>query len=134
MAGGWGVIILDTCALLWLVGTPEKLSQRARRAVSTMPLAVVAISAWEIALKTQSNKLHLPDGMVPTEFMAMALADFNIRELHMDAATFCAAAALPPIHRDPCDRMIVASAQRHRLPIVTADAIMPRYPAITVLW
>jgi PIN domain nuclease of toxin-antitoxin system len=99
-----------------------------------MPLAVVAISAWEIAMKTQSNKLHLPDDMHPAEFMAIALADFNIRELQMDAATFCAAAALPPIHRDPCDRMIVASAQRHRLPIVTADTVIPRYPGITVLW
>lgn len=42
--------------------------------------------------------------------------------------------ALPPIHADPCDRLIIATAQEQSLPIVTADTIIPRYPEIRVIW
>jgi PIN domain nuclease of toxin-antitoxin system len=42
--------------------------------------------------------------------------------------------ALPPVHRDPCDRMIVAAALRHRLAIVTADTTIPRYPQVQAIW
>lgn len=128
------MIILDTCAFLWLNVDPGRLSAKARRAVAVGPLAMVAISAWEIAIKVESGKLLLPGTMSPAEFVTMAMAHSDIHELSLDVATLCAAAALPRIHRDPCDRMIIAAAMRHEAPIVTADPLIGQYPGTKVIW
>lgn len=130
------MILLDTCALLWLVHDPAKLSKIAARAISSHGghLHVSSVSAWEIAIKVAAGKLELPPGLDAETWFLQVLEACRLQEIRPDAATFCRAVALPPIHRDPCDRIIVATAAIHRMSIVTADTIIPLYPSTKVLW
>ena len=130
------MILLDTCALLWLVHDPAKLSLAASRAILSHgdSLHVSSVSAWEIAIKASSGKLTLPKGLTPEAWFSQALTSYSIREIRPDAAIFCRAVALPPIHRDPCDRLIIATATTHRMSIITADSVMPLYVGTKVLW
>jgi len=130
------VILLDTCALLWLVHDPAKLSKTATKAVLAHggALHVSSVSAWEIAIKVAAGKLDLPAGMTAETWFNQAVADCGLLEIRPDAAIFCRAVALPPIHRDPCDRLLIATAAAHRLTLVTADRLIPQYPGIKVAW
>jgi PIN domain nuclease of toxin-antitoxin system len=130
------MIILDTCTLLWLVHDPERLTSPAREALRATAgcRAVSAASAWEIAIKSSAGKLRLPSAMTPAEWFLQACHEYGITELPVGAADFCRAVALPPIHRDPCDRLIVATALAHHARVVTADTTIPRYPGVTVVW
>ena len=128
------MVLLDTCALLWLAGDQGALSRAAVAAISSSKdgPAVSAISAFEIAIKHRQGKLELP--LPPEQWYAEALESHGIREIPVDGACSLAAAALPLIHRDPCDRFIIATALRYRLPIITADVTMPKYPNVRVVW
>lgn len=130
------MILLDTCALLWLVHHPATLSKAATRAILAHgnALHVSSVSAWEIAIKVAAGKLALPAGMTAEAWFSQSLAAYGITEIRPDATVFCRAVALPAIHRDPCDRLLVATAAAHRLAIVTADTIIPQYTAINVIW
>ena len=128
------MLLLDTCALLWLAGDQDSLSEAALAAISSPEegLAVCAISAFEIAVKHRQGKLELP--LPPDQWYPEALESHGIRELPVDGRCALAAASLPPIHRDPCDRFLIATAKIHRLPVVTADQTIPRYPGLRVIW
>jgi len=54
--------------------------------------------------------------------------------LPIDAATTCRSTELPPIHRDPCDRFLIATAQLAELLLITPDEMIRQYPALNVLW
>jgi PIN domain nuclease of toxin-antitoxin system len=130
------MILLDTCALLWLIHDPAKLSKAATRAIQAHDRSrhVSSVSAWEIAIKVAAGKLTLPAGMTTETWFSRALAAYGITEICPNGALFCRAVALPAIHRDPCDRLLVATAAAHRLAIVTADTIIPQYTIINVIW
>jgi PIN domain nuclease of toxin-antitoxin system len=119
-------MILDTCALLWLAEGGEHLSQSARDRIEKAPLVYVSsISAFEIAIKCRSGKLRLP---VPAHEWFDAVVnhhDLTVQPLDWDVCI--AAAELPPLHRDPCDRFIIATAKMRRLPVVTADTSFAAY-------
>jgi PIN domain nuclease of toxin-antitoxin system len=59
---------------------------------------------------------------------------YELREVPLDAAVACAAAALPPIHRDPFDRVIVALAQAHGFTVLTSDENIRKYAGVRTLW
>jgi PIN domain nuclease of toxin-antitoxin system len=126
--------LLDTCTLLWLAADQASLSGPAVAAIRSAKgnLAVCAISAFEIAVKHARKKLVLP--LPPDQWYAKALAAHGIREIPVDGRCALLAAVLPPIHRDPCDRFLIATATLHGLPIVTADANIARYPGVRVIW
>src|SRR5262249_2222582 len=124
-------VLLDTCALLALArGELPKGSARALRAASE---ACVSIgSPWEVAIKSASGKIRLAD---PPILWFLGLAErHDLRELPLDSHIACAAAALPLIHRDPFDRVLVALAQAHTLTILTSDKNIPKYPGVKTLW
>jgi PIN domain nuclease of toxin-antitoxin system len=58
----------------------------------------------------------------------------SLREIPLDVRTACAAAALPAIHRDPFDRVLVALAQAEQLTILTSDENIAKYPGVKILW
>jgi PIN domain nuclease of toxin-antitoxin system len=124
-------VLLDTCALLAL-GRGE-LPTNAAAALRAAPEAhVSAVCPWEIAIKVASLKLLLAE--TPASWF-LGLADrYHLREVALDARIACAAAALPRIHHDPFDRVIVALAQAQALTILTSDDDIPRYPGVTVIW
>ena len=130
------MIILDTCALVWLVDSPAELSGNAIEAIrkNSDATAVLPISAWEIALKVRNGSILMRHSISPYEWYREVLEDYSLIELPLDAKILCASARLDFIHRDPCDRMIIAAAIEHKSSVVTADQTFWKYPGVKVIW
>jgi PIN domain nuclease of toxin-antitoxin system len=118
--GGRGLIILDTCALLWLTHEKEKMSPETIGRIDESPLVYVsAISAFEIGLKYGSGKLELP--VRPGKWVREIMKHHDLTLIDVDFEICIRATELPPIHRDPCDRFIIATALVNSLTVVTTD-------------
>jgi PIN domain nuclease of toxin-antitoxin system len=132
VAGGTAVnVLLDTCALVALAG--GELPDDAAAALRTAPAAYVSVvSPWEVAIKVAGGKLRLLEP--PVQWFLGLLERYDLREVSLDAGVACAAAALPLLHRDPFDRVIVALAQAHGLTVLTSDENIRRYPGVATLW
>ncbi len=124
-------VLLDTCALIALGA--GHLPAAARRCLEAAPDACVSVvSPWELAIKVATGKLTLKE---PVESWFTGLMEqYKLRVLPLELATVCAAAALPPIHRDPFDRVLISIATQRRFTILTSDRIIPSYPGINTLW
>ncbi len=125
-------LLLDTCTFLWLAGG-SPLSPAAAAAVrdSSNEVFLSAVSSWEIVTKHRSGRLPLPEPperLIPTERRLRGVAALPLDE----DATFHGL-RLPPLHRDPFDRMLIAQAVAHGLAIVTPDPAIAQYP-IRVIW
>jgi PIN domain nuclease of toxin-antitoxin system len=119
-------VILDTCALLWLVQGGERLSESVRWRINAEPAVFVsAISGFEIGIKHQKGKLELPAR--PSDWFSGILEHHDPQVLSIDLAICIRAVELPRIHADPCDRFIIATAEYRRLPVVTGDPIFQQY-------
>jgi PIN domain nuclease of toxin-antitoxin system len=119
-------MILDTCALLWLAQGGGKLSRSAARRIDAAPIVYVsAISGFEIGTKYRQGKLELP--AVPADWFKAVLAHHGVDVFPLDLPICIRATELPAVHRDPCDRLIIATAQLHGLPVVTADPVFREY-------
>ena len=120
------MIVLDTCGVLWLAGEHTRLSAKTLTRLDEEPIvAVSAISAFEISLKWLARKLELP---VPArEWWDEVVAHHGLEVLPVDAKVAFRATELPPIHRDPADRFIIATAECHNAPVVTSDERFAEY-------
>ena len=119
-------MILDTCALLWLASGDKKLSRSALKEVNAAAVVYVsAISGFEIAIKVAKGKLKLPSPA--QEWFEKVIGHHGLAMLPLDLSTCIAAAQLPPIHNDPCDRFIIAAAKLHELTVVTSDEQFEKY-------
>lgn len=125
-------ILLDTQCWLWMVGAPERLSSagRARLLAQENDLFLSAASAWEIAIKHALGKLRLP--LEPARYVPDRLARTRTLELSVTHAHALRVGELPPHHRDPFDRLLIAQAQVEDLSIMTADPHFSAY-AVQVL-
>lgn len=113
-------MILDTCALLFLANGDPRLSAATRARLGVLPVRwFSAISTFELALKQADGKLTLPSPAAL--WVADLAARYALTEVPLDSALCAAAAALPPHHRDPCDRFIIATALHLAVPVVTID-------------
>ena len=128
------MLLLDTCALLMLAGRREDLPDRVIKKLTAQAdqLCVSAISAFEIVLKNRLGKLVLP--LAAEEWYCKAIEGYAIEEIPVSSAIAMKSASLPFIHKDPCDRIIIATASEHKMPIITADKTIARYPGIKVIW
>jgi PIN domain nuclease of toxin-antitoxin system len=128
------MMLLDTCVLLWLAADTAAISARAIGLIRGMPggLFVSAISAFEVGRKAAAGKLSLPRP-VDAWFDAM-LKWHGLHELPVTGVIAARATLLPAIHRDPFDRLLIATAQEHRLRIVTPDTTIAKYPNLNILW
>lgn len=88
-------------------------------------LVFSAASLWEIAIKAALGRA---DFRADAGLLRRGLIDNGYDELVVTGAHAVAAGALPPIHRDPFDRMLVAQAQAEGMPLVTSDPVLGRYP------
>ena len=122
-------ILLDTCTFLWLVSGADELSDRARTLVADPANQVLlsASSAWEISVKHALGKLPLPDD--PRQFVATERTRHRIDALPIDEAAALNVGRLPPLHRDPFDRMLVSQAMLGGYTILTPDRSITQYPA-----
>jgi PIN domain nuclease of toxin-antitoxin system len=126
-------LLLDTHAFLWFISDDESLSPTARAAITAAENQVwlSAASAWEITVKYGIGKLPLPEP--PDRFVPVMRQRAGIDLLPIGEAEVCQVHKLPPVHRDPFDRILVAQANCHGLVIVTDDTWIGRYPVQT-LW
>ena len=120
-------ILLDTQCWLWMAASPERLSERARGLVQSTAneLLFSAASAWEIAIKHALGKLQLPEP--PPRYVPSRADRLRTSPLAIDQGHALRVALLPPHHRDPFDRLLVAQAQSEDMPILTADPVFGRY-------
>ena len=125
-------LLLDTHVFLWLQTEPERLGEDLRIVEDERnALLLSAASSWEIAIKYQLRKLPLPqapDRYVPERMRAIGAQPLAVEHPHT-----LAVATLPPLHRDPFDRLLVAQAMLLDLTIATADPAVAQYGVSTVL-
>jgi PIN domain nuclease of toxin-antitoxin system len=125
-------LLLDTQVFLWLLAEPDRLGRHIGSLEDpNNELLLSAASSWEIAIKIQLGRLDLPDDpkrYVPDRMRAIGAEPLPIEHNHALAVS-----ELPPLHRDPFDRMLVAQARDLRLTIVTADVQIARYEVETLL-
>ena len=122
-------LLLDTCALIWLLTGERPIPARVRSAIAGAHVAVSAASAWEVAIKYAKGALHLnepPDRLIPA-----VRARYGFAALPIDEESALHIGKLPPLHADPFDRMLVSQAIVHGLTIVTPDPLVTQYPART---
>jgi PIN domain nuclease of toxin-antitoxin system len=121
-------LLLDTHALLWWLDDNPTLSAEARDAIADGRnlVFVSAVVIWEVRIKQSLGKLQLPSNF--REVLSSQAFD----ELPLTVDHAHRLAELPPHHRDPFDRMLVAQAIAERLTIVTRDPDIPRYPVRTL--
>lgn len=126
-------LLLDTCALLALAGKAGELPNKAKSVLAEAAnVHVSLVTLWEIAIKFKLGKLQLE--RTPEDWFRISLTTFQIDELDLSPSLICQAADLPLIHRDPFDRILVATALTRGLTILTADRIIATYPGVKTVW
>ena len=118
--------LLDTHVILWAAYQPERLSSTARRRLldDESALWFSVASLWEVTIK---RALDRPDFHIdPTVLRAGLLANGYL-ELAIQGRHCLTLATLPPLHRDPFDRMLVAQAVADGLTLLTADSLVAAY-------
>lgn len=128
-AGARTAHLLDTSTLLWALGSPERLSRRARRLVDAGENVVSVASYWEVIIKTQKGLLTIAD--LPT-WWRRATDLTAARVLPIRASHVTALAALPILHKDPFDRILIAQAVAEGLDFVTNDESIAGYSVRTI--
>ena len=122
-------LLVDTHALLWWLGDDPKLPEAVRAAIAepaNEPL-VSAASMWEIAIKRSLGKLTVPEDL-PAQITTGGFGWLPVTQEHAWEVR-----ELPPHHRDPFDRLLIAQSLTERIPVITQDAHFAGY-GIDVRW
>jgi PIN domain nuclease of toxin-antitoxin system len=119
-------MLLDTCALIWLAMGGENLSERAKQEIEEATAVYVSsISAFEIAYASARGRLELPCAV--ERWFWEVLEKHSLTEVLLSSKIAIASTKLPMIHKDPCDRFIIATALLENLSIVTTDQMFRKY-------
>ena len=120
-------LLLDTHLRLWAAGQPERLPEAARALIDDRQneLMFSAASLWEVAIK---SGLGRADFRVEARPLRRGLLENGYDEVAVTGEHAVATADLPPIHKDPFDRILVAQAAAEGILLVTADPVVARYP------
>jgi PIN domain nuclease of toxin-antitoxin system len=120
-------LLLDTHLLVWSSSTSKRLSPAARSLINSPEndLYFSAASMWELAIK-QDSKKH--DVQIDARVLRRGLLDNGYNELPVTGDHAVAVRSLPPIHKDPFDRILVAQATFEGFTLLTADPVVARYP------
>lgn len=121
--------LLDTHAILWFAQGSEKLSRAALVLLESGLCAYSMASLWEIAIKQSIGKIECA---LPIPALADYCDDSGFARLPILPRHLERIKTLPPIHNDPFDRLLIATALEDGLSIVTHDRLIPRYPVETV--
>jgi PIN domain nuclease of toxin-antitoxin system len=125
--------LLDTHAFLWWVTDQPRLPQGVRTIIENgeNEIFVSAVTGWEIIIKFQLGRLTLPED--PENFLLDQIRRNAFQTLPLRIRHSLRLLGLPHHHKDPFDRMLVAQAQFEKLPLVTSDNKIARYP-VEVIW
>ena len=120
-------LLLDTHLLLWAAGEPKRLSKQARTLIDNPDneLLFSAASLWEVAIK---RGLGRKDFKVDARLLRRGLLDNGYNELPITSDHVVATESLPPIHKDPFDRVLVAQATVEAVTLLTINSLVAQYP------
>lgn len=120
-------LLLDTHMLLWAAGNSDRLPAQARALIAdeANSLLFSPVSLWEIVLK---HMLGRPDFEADARLVRRGLLDNGYAELPVTGDHALSIDRLPPIHKDPFDRMLVAQAMAEGVGLLTADRQLEGYP------
>lgn len=126
-------ILLDTHVFLWYISADPALPGSFRASIQDPANQVYlsAASVWEATIKHALGKLVLPEP--PDRYLPRQRQSHRISSLPVDESAFTHLAQLPPLHRDPFDRIIVAQSLQHDLTLATVDAMVRTYPVKLLL-
>ncbi len=121
-------LLLDTHLLLWAASIPERLPAEARAKIENPDndLIFSAASLWEVAIKTSLGR---PDFAVDPRLLRRGLVANGYHELSITAEHTIGLLVLPPIHKDPFDRILISQAIAEEIVLMTVDEKIARYPA-----
>ena len=121
-------ILLDTHIFLWAITGDSRLSpaQRDLFLNEASDLFLSAASMWEILIKTGLGQLPMPTPS--TDYIVRQMEKNRIALLPIRVAHLAELENLPPLHRDPFDRILVAQARAEKMPLLSADAAIRQYP------
>lgn len=124
--------LLDTHLLLWAAGQPERLSANALSILESPAnqLLFSAASLWEISIK---NGLGRDDFSVNPRLLRRGLLDNGYLELPITSEHTVSLDNLPPLHKDPFDRLLVVQAMVEGITLLTSDALVARYSGSIIL-
>jgi PIN domain nuclease of toxin-antitoxin system len=125
-------VLIDTHVFLWLFAD-IKISQKIKDFLldtKSNEIYVSHVTAWEISIKYGVGKLKLPE--VPELFVPDRIRRAGFLQLPIKMAHVLSVHGLPPIHKDPFDRLLVSQAKAENLTILTADPNFPRYKIKTL--
>lgn len=128
------MLLLDTCALIWLSSDQKKLSKHARVTIEENggKIFVSAISSFEIAIAVKKKRLILPISI--EKWFPEILSHHGIEEIHLENRILILSVKLPEHHNDPADRIIVATSIIRKLLIITPDTLIQKYEDIRICW
>lgn len=120
-------LLLDTHLLLWAAGQAERLPAEAKQLLAdpANELLFSAASLWEIAIKASLGR---DDFRVDPPLLRRGLLERGYVELAITSEHAIHVATLPPLHKDPVDRLLLAQAIVEGITLVTADDVLARYP------
>src|ERR1700730_8427504 len=120
-------LLLDTHLLLWAAGQPNRLSATAKKLIDNPAneLLFSAASVWEVAIK---RGLGRSDFQADPRLLRRGLLDNGCSGLPFLSDHVVAIESLPPIHKDPFDRLLVAQATVEGITLLTADSVVSKYP------
>lgn len=125
-------LLLDTHIFLWFVGGDKKLAVALREVISDPQneIFLSVVSLWEMIIKYQLG--HLPLPQPPELYVPTQRRRLRIGSLLVDEGSVSQVAKLPPLHRDPFDRLLIGQAIEHGLKLVTVDTSIRSYPSAPV--
>jgi PIN domain nuclease of toxin-antitoxin system len=127
-------ILLDTHTFLWWTLQPERLPRKVLTLMSDSGTRIVfsTVSAWECQIKLGLGKLHLKQPL--SKIVDRELSQNHWEVLPVQLAHTWKLADLPPLHRDPFDRLLIAQALTENLALATGDSLVNQYPEVQTVW
>jgi len=127
------LFLLDTHTFIWWNLEPDKLSPRVLTLLQDRinVLLFSVVSAWEMQIKLQSGKLKLDHPLA--EMIESQQQINNIELLPVTLAHVLALENLPPHHKDPFDRLLIAQANVENATLLSKDTVLAKYP-VELLW
>jgi PIN domain nuclease of toxin-antitoxin system len=120
--------LIDTQILLWHSENPDKISQAANNIInSDVELYISIVSFWEIAIKVKTGKLELPFTSF-TEFYNFSVLKSKVIVMDVTKDDIAKTLELDLVHRDPFDRLIIATAIKNDMTILSSDDLYDKYP------
>ena len=131
------MIVLDTHVWVWFISNPELLSKAAKKAINVSmeqkAIFISSISAWEVALLAAKKRLKLTIDV--TDWITKSERLPFLQFVPVDNSVAVKSVNLPqPLHKDPADRIIIATAITIGAPVVTKDKKLLDYPHVKTIW